>query len=734
MLSKIFLCKEDTAVTTFFSKKLYIQGLKKIKISGIAFSLIIILLNVFLPIIGIVEGSSYSAQFRGIEIVEHNQIIPFCMLVILLVPILAHDMFSFLNERNQSDFYHSIPQTRTCVYVSFTSAILTWAFGTILVSAVINSILWTMAYTYTFTFSTVLLGTLPYLVLAVQMAGVMILAMTVTGTRISNFLVAILFFLFARVMGAFAVSALEELTPVIYVEDSVFKYFGIRFFLPFALFEGLFDGDSGVYTDAVLQIYSLLVGILFLVLGEISYRKRRSEIASKSAPSKLLQHVYRFAITLPFVFMIAYFIIMDGLETYQIILVILAILVYLLYEIVTTKRLKNVAKSLPLMIVPVAATALILGGLFITRNTINNNMFSADEIEGYAFAESYSNTFEKYNTERVIVKSDEASAIIADALEKTVNDYYEYTSLRTVHETVRIKLDSGRVVTRRIEFAAADHDKLEQMLINSPEYSEAYLKMPHPSQVISVLSYGRYGSTEEAEELYQCFYDEFNKLSYEDKMAVKFPKGDIKSVIQIGVDGYYRSKTFHSNYHVIFEYMPLTTLKYLEIVGEKYKADDPDGIMGHAEQLEFYLAQSEVDNVEYVYGNISLTNITGKNDAKSVELDHKRYGGESVAVIQKIFDIILSDKNALVYTNPENVYKFVYYVDLALNKPIDEYAPETESYTITAEGGMPTVVVEYYDYSQYFYINNEIYVTISDENFELIKQVINDFENTYIGG
>lgn len=709
--------------------------MKKIKISGVAFSLIIILLNAFLPIIGIVEGSSYSSQFSGIEIVEHNQIIPFCMLVILLVPILAHDMFSFLNERNQSDFYHSIPQTRTCVYVSFTSAILTWAFGTILVSAVLNSILWAMANTYTFTLSTVVLGTLPYLVLAVQMAGVMILAMTVTGTRISNFLVAILFLLFARVMGSFAVSVLEELTPVIYVDDSVFKYFSISFFLPFALFEGLFDGDAGVYTDAVLQIYSLLVGVLLLVLGEISYRKRRSESANKSAPSKLLQHVYRFAITLPFVFMIAYFIIMDGLESYQIILVILAILVYILYEIVTTKKLKNVAKSLPLMIIPVVATALILGGLFITRNTINNNKFSADEIEGFAFVESYSNTFEKYNTERVIVKSDEASAIIADALEKTINDYYEYTSQRTIRETVRIKLDNGRVVTRRLDFPASEHDKLENMLINSPEYSEAYLKMPNPSQVISVFSYGRYGSTEEATELYRCFYDEFNKLSYEDKMAVKFPSDDAKSVITIGVNGYYRSHTFHSSYHVIFEYMPLTTLKYLEIVGEKYNESDPDGIVGHAEQLKFYLAQSEADNVEYVYGNISLTNITGKHDEKTVELDHKRYGGEAVVVMQKIFDIILSDENAFVYTNPENVYRFVYYVDLALSKPVVEYATEPESYTITAGNGMAeAVVIEKYDFSQYFYINNEIYVTISDENFELIKQVINEFENTYIGG
>ena len=722
-------------MANFFSKKLYFQGLKKIKISGIAFSLIIILLNAFLPIMGIVEGTSYSAQFRGLEIVEHNQIVPFCMLVILLVPILAHDMFSFLNERNQSDFYHSIPHTRTCVYVSFTSAILTWAFGTILVSTLVNTLFWSMASSYTFTFGTVVLGTLPYLVLSVQMAGVMILAMTLTGTRTSNFLVAILFFLFARVMCAFAVSTLEELTPVIYVDDSVFKYFTLQFFLPFALFQGVFDGDAEVYTNAALQIYSLLVGVLLLVLGEITYRKRRSESANKSAPNKLLQHVYRFAITLPFVFLIAYSVIMDGFESYQIIFVIIAVLVYLLYEIVTTKKLKNVAKSLPLMIVPVVVTALILGGLFVTRNTINNNKFSADQIAGFAFVESYSNTFEKYNTERIIVKNDEAAEIIANSLEKTIEGEYKYTSIRTVRQTVRIKLDNGRVVTRRIQIPSAEYTKLEEILVTSPEYSEAYLKMPHPSQVISVLSYGRYGTENTSAELYKCFYDEYNKLSYEDKMALKFSKSQYPQVAQMGVNGYYKSNTFHSNYSIIFEFMPLTTLKYLEMVGGKYSQYNTDGIIGHAEQLLFYKEQSELDNIEYAYGNISLASITDSSVSKNIELDHKRYGGEAVVAMQKIFDIILSDKDAFVYSDPEKVYKFVYYVDLALNEPIavDEYAEPAETYVVTV--GYSTkeapVVVEQYDFSQYFYINNELYVTISDENFELIKQIITDFEKNY---
>ena len=644
-------------------------------------------------------------------------------------------MFSFLNERNQSDFYHSIPHTRTCVYVSFTSAILTWAFGTIFVSTLVNTLFWSMASSYTFTFGTVVLGMLPYLVLSVQMAGVMILAMTLTGTRTSNFLVAILFFLFARVMCAFAVSTLEELTSVIYVDDSVFKYFTLQFFLPFALFEGVFDGDAEVYTNAALQIYSLLAGVLLLVLGEMSYRKRRSESANKSAPNKLLQHVYRFAITLPFVFLIAYSVITDGFESYQIIFVIIAVLVYLLYEIVTTKKLKNVAKSLPLMIVPVVVTALILGGLFVTRNTINNNKFSADQIAGFAFVESYSNTFEKYNTERIIVKNDEAAEIIANSLEKTIEGEYEYTSIRTVRQTVRIKLDNGRVVTRRIQIPSAEYTKLEEILVTSPEYSEAYLKMPHPSQVISVLSYGRYGTENTSAELYKCFYDEFNKLSYEDKMAVKFSKSQYPQVAQMGVNGYYKSNTFHSNYSIIFEFMPLTTLKYLEMVGGKYSQYDTDGIIGHAEQLLFYKEQSELDNIEYAYGNISLASITDSSVSKNIELDHKRYGGEAVVAMQKIFDIILSDKDAFVYSDPEKVYKFVYYVDLALNEPIavNEYAEPAETSVVAVGYGMKeaAVVVEQYDFSQYFYINNELYVTISDENFELIKQMITDFEKNY---
>ena len=240
-------------MNNFFSKKLYLQGLKKIRVSGLALAIIIVLLNAFLPLMGIIDNSSLFGT-RSITQVEYNAVVPFCLLMLGLVPIIAHDMFSFLNERNQSDFYHSIPHKRTCVYVSFTAAILTWAFGTVILSSIVNALLWSMARFYAINFATVLLGALPYLVLSVMMAGVMVLAMTVTGTKMSNLLVSILFFLFFRTVSALCVVMLGEMAPVFNTASSWCKYFSIEFFLPYALLEGVFDSDASIYTDAVLQI------------------------------------------------------------------------------------------------------------------------------------------------------------------------------------------------------------------------------------------------------------------------------------------------------------------------------------------------------------------------------------------------------------------------------------------------------------------------------------------------
>lgn len=708
-------------MTNFFSKNLYIQGLKKIRISGVAFSLIIILLNSFLPIIGILENNYGLYYARNHELVGYNMVVPFCMLVIVLVPIIVHDMFGFLNERNQSDFYHSIPQKRTCVYVSFTAAILTWAFGTILASTVVNTLLWGLAKYYTFTFSTILLGMLPFLVLSVMMAGVMILAMTVTGTRISNFLIAILFFLFVRVMGALCVSALSEITPILNVDHSIFKYFNIEFFLPFALLQGVLESEAGVFIDAKLQIYSLIVGVFFLVLGGVAYNKRRSESATKSAPNKKLQHIYRIAVTLPFVFLVAFLIMVDGFDEYQIILIILALLVYILYELITTKKLKNVLKSLPLLIIPVLITGVMVSGLYIARNTINNDTFEAEDVAGFCFIEPYSKTYESLNSERVFVSDAAAANILADAMDSTLDNEHYYANNR--YARVLIKLNSGRVMARNLYVPINDYERLEDILFNSPEYSVAYLELPQPKDVINANVYGYYSlDRSDIKELYESFYEEYNKLSDADKTKVKRPKGQFTSVVELGVSGYYEHQKYHSTYYIIFEYMPLTSVMYLEKIAETYAYGYyGDQLENEYKNLKYYADEVEKGNAEYVYGSVNLSKITGTFDNGSTDIYYKGNSPQVVGGLCEIVGLILADDRSFVYDNPENVYRFSYNIDLNLKNSASEKVGVAHR-----EDFEETVIIGEYaeDYSPYYYFNDQIFVNISPETMAKIKTII----------
>lgn len=729
----------------FFSKNLYFQGLKKIKISGIAFSLIIVLLNAFLPIIGIIDGSEYHLSYQSEQLIGHNMVIPFCMLIVLLVPIIAHDMFSFLNERNQSDFYHSIPQKRTCVYLSFTAALITWAFCTVIASTFINTLLWSMAKTYTFTFSTIILGMLPYLVLAVQMAGVMILAMTVTGTKISNFLVAILFFLFFRVMSSLSVVAIDNISTVVNVDYGVFKYFGIEFFLPVALFIGLFDGEATVYINATLQLYSLLVGIGFLALGGLAYNNRRSESATKSAPSKRLQHIYRFAVTLPFVFLIAFSIITDGFESYQIILVIIAILVYILYELITTKKIKNIVKTLPLMIIPVAVTLLMVGGINLTANSIDNYRFDSDEVDGFCFVNSYSNTYENLMTDEVFVSGDRVGEILADALEFSINQN-EYSYKHATFERVLIKLDSGRVIARKLYIPVDDYEDLVNIMNNSSEYRSAYLEIPHPDDISTATCYNGFDHMQ-SKKIYRAFYDEYNSLSTADKMLVKKSRGEYVAVGNINISGYLDGVSYDSYYNIVFDLLPQTALEYIEMLGvnKDYNYWDVN-VESAFRVLDNNREKFENCELSYCYGELSFSKVSGTFENGSVSKSYEIYTIPSVIAVRDILEILVSDPNSFVYGDPNTLYKVRVRVETGLlfeaeeeQKLYDEtvaidFNPEHTSADLVGAALLKEAAeTEMYYSEDSIYVYEDFFISISDATMARIVDIMtNANKNTEI--
>ena len=188
-----------------FSFKLYSQGLRKVRTAGIAMAIVMIVLNAWIPIrtIDITTKDLVYGVTDGIFQVEAGQLAPFGLLVMLFAPLLVYNMFSYLNDRKSSDFYHALPQKRICVYISFMAAILTWIVSVLLASTLVNAMLFSFDRRYTVTPKTILLTVLGFLLLALVTAGFMALSMMLTGTAVANCLVFILFFLFIRACGMF---------------------------------------------------------------------------------------------------------------------------------------------------------------------------------------------------------------------------------------------------------------------------------------------------------------------------------------------------------------------------------------------------------------------------------------------------------------------------------------------------------------------------------------------------
>ena len=116
-----------------FSRGLYVEGLRQLKIVGIIFLAVLLLVGVSIPVIQYIDYLSYVARMEELgepvnftpDVVDFEQMCPMIFVIALIAaPIFTFMLFSPFNKRSSSDFYHSLPYTRECMFTSFSAAIL----------------------------------------------------------------------------------------------------------------------------------------------------------------------------------------------------------------------------------------------------------------------------------------------------------------------------------------------------------------------------------------------------------------------------------------------------------------------------------------------------------------------------------------------------------------------------------------------------------------------------------
>ena len=272
----------------FFSLKLYIETMRQLRLPAWIITGIICVITATTDFIIAIDGG-YGERLPSIM-----EFAPGLWGFMYIAPLVFTIMsFGFLNSRSDSDFYHSLPNTRQSLYISRIAAVMTMTFGGILSTCIVSllgRLIWQlpinmMSYFYIILFSTAA---------SMVITGGVALAMSITGTKLSNAVATLLIVYFPRCILFILAAFMENVAPVL-VTSSMGMLFSFRYNLAFAPI-GLLEMGEDIMTFWPGILYSIVLSVIYAALGLWAFVRRRSETADKAAPSKKLHRVYAIAL------------------------------------------------------------------------------------------------------------------------------------------------------------------------------------------------------------------------------------------------------------------------------------------------------------------------------------------------------------------------------------------------------------------------------------------------------
>lgn len=376
---------------SFFSLKLYAQALKQLKTVGIVSLICTFIYVVLCPIlsrISLSESDNLQLAYTG------GYYAPLIAVVYIIVPIMCLVLFNFLTNRKGCDFYHSIPLKRRCIFLTFVSAIITWAFIITCSFTVLLSIMLSLISTnLVISMSSVLIYSLNIFISSIFIAAVFSLGCSISGTLFSNFATSVIILVVPRLLITTFCELIDQSSYLVNADNMPFIFreccnMAVYPILPFRwLSYGFPDNVMPFSYLNFATVYTLMAAIIYIVIGCVAFVKRPSETAGKAYPNKIFGFISRmligYVISLIAV-AVAYIQISDDsfyFSTMYIIIFAFAAIAMLIYEVIMTKSVKRGIKTFitaPLIIVFDAVT---IGGLFLASGIMDGYSPDSDDVD-----------------------------------------------------------------------------------------------------------------------------------------------------------------------------------------------------------------------------------------------------------------------------------------------------------------------------------------------------------------
>lgn len=568
-------------MSQLFHKGLYKEGLRRGKVLGITFTCLFALYSVFFPVNVILSSMRYQQdeiQVLNLGGVNFNPLYVFIFLG--YIPFLCLTVFSFLNKRSTSDFYHSLPHKRQTIYFSYGLSILTWVLFSVIATSLIEIVICFFGAEY-ITIDFLGMGRF---ILAILAAGVLVmggtlLSMSMTGTWFTNIITALLILFMPRVLISCVTSSIENLTFVVDANffPFVFSNGANIIYSFFIMLMGNVDMDA-VFLNTPALLYTVLLGIFYLVAGGILFVKRKSESAGNAALNIVIQTSIRVSLC----FLVCIIPCMTILGSNPDVIGIVtgycvALLVYFVYEVISTKKLGNIKKILPGLGIVLLLNLVFIGGIHMSRNVILGVNWQGEGISSVQLMKNRKNnyenpTYEELRLSEAEVKDAAATALVQEILTENQEDVK--TSSKEFFngewnyrvEMMKVKTGSGKTYYRNVWIRQDKQSEFFQIIENAPEVRALSMDLPEAPYHISLDVNGAL-SEEAIQAIYETLRQEMKEIGQSGWKDQGYDNGDVGETLTftISIYGEYNKQKYDSRYTISRDF-PKTFQSIIDLV------------------------------------------------------------------------------------------------------------------------------------------------------------------------
>lgn len=531
--------KKKFNISNYFSGKLFFEAFKQLRVVGIAALICLNALAIFLPVISYLERKDDFHLYPGRILFNPDSIMmPLISLIYIVTPIMFLILFSFLTKRSGSDFYHSLPVKRSCMFVTFVAAIVSWLFILTSTYTLFSVISANISYEYfVIDYSTVINYSINIFVSCMLILGVFALGTAVTGSLTSNIFFSFGILLLPRIIIA-TLSNLFIGNNMVATADSGFAIFNSFINLPFALIASMFTYNPSpvnpLFQLGAPSLYTIILAIIYVFIGMNLFVSRPSEVATKSFRSNKIFAIFRIAtgFSLSLIMVATIYPALGKEDVFKwisqskisILCSILAIAMSMFaLETANTKSIKKGLKTLLFTPVIILVDIAILFGMFSLDKHFNNETINKTNVE-YVYVgdfyltymlntDEYTCDYSMYCGEyinQIKITDKEVINLLVDIYNSNAGK--ELRDFRGFFET-EITFDSNLGEKSRCLYMTEEQaNKLANMLSANEDLQKCFYNFPSlRDSAISCYDIPQ----EDCDKLYTSLVEELSELSYE---------------------------------------------------------------------------------------------------------------------------------------------------------------------------------------------------------------------------